>query len=154
MRYICSNCNYIYDESMGDKQENISPWTYFDKLWDYFSCPVCWELGDSFSPIKEEVNYLEAWKPLDFVEKEHFIDIKLQNDILKVQVWNPSHPMWEDHKITEISLYDEYGDIIETVFLNFWEEPKAEFDISFIDEFEVRARCSLHWLWGRKVSRN
>jgi hypothetical protein len=28
------------------------------------------------------------------------------------------------------------------------EDPVAEFDISGLDEFEIRASCSQHWLWG------
>lgn len=153
MRYLCTNCNYIYDEWLWDKEEWIKAWTSFLKLWDYFTCPVCWEYRDSFHEIKDEINYINDDNTSDFMELEHFIDLYLEDDIVEVRVGKYLHPSGEEHRITEISLYDEYGDIVETKFLQVGQEPEVQFDISDIDDFEIRVRCSLHWVWGRKVER-
>ena len=39
--YQCSSCMTIYDETVGDVFNNISPKTAFNKLPDSFSCSVC-----------------------------------------------------------------------------------------------------------------
>lgn len=155
MRYLCTNCNYIYDESIWDKEEEIKAWTKLDNLWDNFSCPVCWELAEEFHEIKEEVNYIDE-NNLLWIEMEHFININIniKNWNLRVDIWKwDFHPSWEEHRISSISLYDEYWDLIEEKFLMVWEEPVVEFDISDLDDFEIRTRCSLHWVWGRKIER-
>ncbi len=151
MRYLCTNCNYIYDESLWDKEENIESGTLFDDLGDYFECPVCGDSKDSFHEIKEEVNYITDENTYDLLELDHFIDIYKEDDLIEVRVWKDLHPSWDEHRITEITLYDEYGDIVETKFLGIWEEPDVQFDISDLDDFEVRVRCSLHGVWGRKI---
>lgn len=154
MRYLCVECNYIYDESLWDETESISPWTKLENLWDFFCCPVCWENSDSFNEIIDEVNYISNQKNTDSIESEHFINYEIVWDNLKVIIWKNIHPSGEDHRITQISLYDEYWDFIEEKFFDVDEHPIADFDISLLDDFEVRARCSLHWVWGRKVSRD
>jgi rubredoxin len=40
-RYICSMCNYIYDESRGEPHRGIKPGTKFEDLPDDYVCPVC-----------------------------------------------------------------------------------------------------------------
>ena len=150
MRYLCTSCNYIFDESIWDKWEWIKPWIKLDNLWDYFVCPVCGDNRDSFQEIIEEINYITGEDTYDFMEIEHFIDIYREDDLIEVRVWKELHPSWEEHRITQISLYDEYGDIVEDKFLQAWEEPEIEFDISNLDDFEVRVRCSLHGVWARK----
>lgn len=153
MRYLCTNCNYIYDESLWEKDDGIEPWTRFDELWDYYVCPVCGECSDIFQEIKEEINYIKNDHTLDFVENEHFIDTEVDWNNLRVTIWKEIHPFWDDHRITEVSLYDEYGDIVESQFLPSWEEPEVDFNISDLDDFEIRVRCSLHGLWWKKVFR-
>lgn len=152
MRYLCTGCNYIYDEDKWDIDDNIKPWTKFEKLWDSYVCPVCWEAPDIFHEILEEINYL--WDiPMDVIEAEHFINIdKLDENNIKVSVgaWE-YHPVWFDHKITSIWLYDEYGDLVYEIFLHEDETPEIEFDISDLDDYEIRVKCSLHWVWGLKV---
>lgn len=152
MRYLCTNCNYIYDEDLGDMEDDVSAWTKFENLWDHYVCPVCGESPDIFHEIQEEINYL--WKiPMDFIEAEHFISIqKLEDDNIKVIVglWE-YHPNWPDHRITSIWLYDEYSDLVYEIFLSEDETPEAEFDISDLDDYEIRVRCSLHGVWGIKV---
>ncbi len=160
MRYLCTNCSYIYDEDLWDLEENIVAWTKFENLWDAYCCPVCSALPDIFHEIKQEINYL--WDiPMDVIEAEHFINIEKilwddnnAQDIIKVNVWKwDYHPSWLEHRITSMWLYDEYWDLVYEIFL--WNEqtPELEFDISSLDDYEIRVRCSLHGVWSRKIER-
>lgn len=38
---LCSKCNYIYDESLGDPDWGILPGTRFEDIPDDWKCPVC-----------------------------------------------------------------------------------------------------------------
>lgn len=40
-RYLCSLCNYVYDEKRGEPHRGIKPGTKFEDLPDDYSCPVC-----------------------------------------------------------------------------------------------------------------
>lgn len=40
-RYLCSMCNYVYDEKRGEPQRGIKPGTKFEDLPDDYVCPVC-----------------------------------------------------------------------------------------------------------------
>lgn len=147
MRYLCTNCSYIYDE--GEWDEVIKQWTRFEKLDYSFVCPVCWEEKDGFQEIIEEINYVSE-DPYDHLEIDHYLEIDKIWDILKVIIGNEIHPMGESHRITSVSLYDEYGELIEEIFLKFDEDPTVEFQFDDLWEFEIRCRCSLHGVWGRK----
>ncbi len=154
MRYLCTWCNYIYDEDRGEIDENIAAWTKFEELWDTFVCPVCWELPEVFHEIKEEINYL--WEiPFDALEAEHFINTEfLWSEKIKITVWKwDSHPVWLEHRISSIWIYDEYWDIVFEKFFADEEDAILEFDISDLDDFEVRTRCTIHWVWGVKIER-
>lgn len=152
MKYICSNCNYIYDESIWDKTEWIKAGSNFWLLWDHYCCPNCYEDRDTFHEVIEEVNYIDINNNIDLIENDHFINVDIKDWNAQVSIWRNIHPSWEDHRITEIILLDEYWDIIETKFLAEEEEPIVDFDITDIDDFEIRTRCSVHWLWWIKIN--
>lgn len=40
-RYLCSLCNYVYDEKRGEPHRGIKPGTKFEDLPDSYVCPVC-----------------------------------------------------------------------------------------------------------------
>ena len=40
-RYLCSLCNYVYDEKRGEPHRGIKPGTRFEDLPDDYVCPVC-----------------------------------------------------------------------------------------------------------------
>jgi len=40
-RYLCSMCNYVYDEKRGEPHHGIKPGTKFEDLPDDYVCPVC-----------------------------------------------------------------------------------------------------------------
>ncbi len=63
-RYICSMCNYIYDEKRGEPHRGIKPGTKFEDLPEDYVCPVCATdpkivlrygnvLKQGFSPLNE-----------------------------------------------------------------------------------------------------
>jgi len=63
-RYICSMCDYIYDEKRGEPHRGIKPGTKFEDLPEDYVCPVCATdpkivlrygnvLKQGFSPLNE-----------------------------------------------------------------------------------------------------
>lgn len=40
-RYVCLECNYVYDPAKGDKKGDIPPGTLFSKLPKTWRCPEC-----------------------------------------------------------------------------------------------------------------
>lgn len=40
-RYVCSMCDYIYDEKRGEPHRGIKPGTKFEDLPEDYVCPVC-----------------------------------------------------------------------------------------------------------------
>ncbi len=142
MKFLCTSCNYIFDNDLGDKEEKIGIWETLDM------CPVCEEY-DSFQWIEEEVNYIND-DNLGALEIDHFPEVEIKWEKLIVTVWNEIHPMWESHRIASVSLYDEYWDLIETKYLELETEATIDFDFDNLDEFEIRIKCSLHGVWGKK----
>jgi rubredoxin len=50
MKYICSNCGYIYDPLVGDGEHGVPPGTEFEQLSDDWVCPVCYQNKSYFDP--------------------------------------------------------------------------------------------------------
>ncbi len=150
MRYLCTNCNYIFDEGLWDRDSEIDAGTSFESLGDYYHCPVCDEGAEAFHEIKEEVNYIDGPHTRDPLEIDHYIEAEVKNGKLRVAIGNEIHPMGDSHSITSIALYDEYWDLVEEKFLPMDEEPVVEFDFDDLWEYEVRCQCSLHGAWGKK----
>lgn len=48
MKYICSNCGYIYDEKEGDSTQSVKPGTKFEDLPSNWVCPICYATKDKF----------------------------------------------------------------------------------------------------------
>ena len=40
-KYKCIPCNYVYDESLGDPENDVKPGTAFEDLPFDWVCPVC-----------------------------------------------------------------------------------------------------------------
>ena len=51
MRYICSNCGYIYDPNIGDPDNGYSAGTSFEDLPEDWICPVCYQAKEYFDPL-------------------------------------------------------------------------------------------------------
>lgn len=56
-KYICSFCNYVYDEKRGEPHRGIKPGTRFEDLPKNYRCPVCAldpKITKSFGIIRSE----------------------------------------------------------------------------------------------------
>ena len=147
MKYLCTKCNYIYDEMIGEVEDWINPWTKFDNLWDNFLCPQCNELSEYFQEITPHVHSLDE-EFMVGIEAEHIPHIaKLDNWFIKIEV---NHPDETSHFVWNIWIYDEYWDLVHEEFIKPWDPAYLEFDISDLDEYEIRVSCSLHWIFGKK----
>lgn len=51
-KYVCNVCGYVYDEDLGDEENNIKANTKFEDLPSDWLCPLCSVGKDEFS--KEE----------------------------------------------------------------------------------------------------
>lgn len=151
MRYLCINCSYIYDEALGDETDGIDAGTCIDQI-DYdVHCPGCDGSFEDFSPIEDEIIYVENRDRMTHAEREHLPRITYKDSQrVEVCIWDEEelHPSGEDHRVTAIYLVDDEWHIIEELFIMIDEDPVAEFDISGLDSFEIRASCSQHWLWS------
>lgn len=149
MKYICTNCGYVFDEALWDEVEEINWWTKIEKL---DCCPSCLEL-DSFFQIKEEVIYI--WENTnDKIEQEHFINIFHKDRKIEVEIWWNSHPMEKEHRLLSIWLFDEYWDLVEEKFLKEEDDTFVIFDDYDLDYLEIRLRCNKHWIFGKKFALN
>jgi rubredoxin len=52
-KFICGDCDYIYDPKKGDPSQNIAPGTAFDDLPDTWECPECGAPKSEFFAIIE-----------------------------------------------------------------------------------------------------
>ena len=48
-KYVCDVCGWVYDEELGDPENDIAPGTKFEDLPDDFECPLCGVGKDTFS---------------------------------------------------------------------------------------------------------
>lgn len=53
-KYICGDCDFIYDPALGDAANGIAPGTPFDKLPDTWTCPECGAPKSDFYPMTGE----------------------------------------------------------------------------------------------------
>ena len=49
MKYVCNICGYVYDEELGDPDNNIEAGTKWEDLPEDFCCPLCGVGKDDFS---------------------------------------------------------------------------------------------------------
>lgn len=142
MKYHCTGCDYIYDELKWEIDEEIAALTFFDDLPSDFFCPHCDTHKDDFVILSPEINIPLDVHHLTQLEAQHFPIYDIKDDILTLEIWQIEHPSEEDHFIYRIALFDESWDMIEEKTFTPWNEPKASFDIEYLDEFEVRVFCS------------
>lgn len=53
-KYICGDCDYIYDPAVGDPANGVAPGTPFDQVPDTWSCPECGAPKSDFFPVAGE----------------------------------------------------------------------------------------------------
>lgn len=49
-KFVCDICGYVYDEALGDPDNNIAPGTKWEDVPEDWECPVCGAPKDQFSP--------------------------------------------------------------------------------------------------------
>jgi rubredoxin len=52
-KYICNDCDFIYDPAEGDPTRGIPPGTAFEDLPEDWTCPECGAAKSEFFPIVE-----------------------------------------------------------------------------------------------------
>lgn len=62
LKYVCTVCDWVYDESVGDPDSGIAPGTPFEDIPDDWICPVCGATKDMFE-LQEEIPADEADHP-------------------------------------------------------------------------------------------
>ena len=51
LKFICTNCGYVYDPANGDVMNHVPPATAFEHLHEGWVCPVCYVTKDQFDPL-------------------------------------------------------------------------------------------------------
>ena len=52
-KWECIACGYIYDEELGDKEENLAPGTRFEDIPDDWCCPACGATKEMYVEMKD-----------------------------------------------------------------------------------------------------
>ena len=51
-KWICTQCDYVYDPALGDSEGGIEPGVAFEDLPDDWECPICGVGKDEFEKVK------------------------------------------------------------------------------------------------------
>ena len=52
-KYMCGDCDYIYDPAKGDPERGVAPGTAFEDIPEDWECPECGVGKDEFFPLEE-----------------------------------------------------------------------------------------------------
>lgn len=151
MKYYCTGCNYVYNEINWEKEEWIAELTKFEDLPSTFECPFCATSIEEFYKLEDEIIYMDWSIKMHSIEAVHYPNMFLENDILKFEIWNIEHPYEKDHFIYKVELYDETNDLIDSVVFWPWVKPEGQFDMDYIDKFQLRIYCSYDWVFSTNL---
>lgn len=154
MKYFCTWCNYFYNEDSWDLEEGIDSFSRFDNLDESFCCPFCWTSKEDFVNFKEEIIYIENPNFMNFLESSHYPIMEIRWDKIFLEIWNIKHPFDDKHYIKKVCIYDDTWDLIEEKIL--WPniEPTLEFNLDYIDDFEIRIFCNIDWVFSTGILKN
>ncbi len=48
-KFVCDICGYVYDEALGDPDNNVAPGTKWEDVPEDWECPVCGAPKDQFT---------------------------------------------------------------------------------------------------------
>lgn len=51
-KYMCMDCEYIYDPDLGDPENGVPPGTPFENVPDTWVCPICQEGKYAFARME------------------------------------------------------------------------------------------------------
>jgi rubredoxin len=147
-KYHCTNCSYVYNPYIGEEEQWIDPWTDFDDIDENWHCPSCNEPKDSFIELMETIHESSNIDDL-FPQEESHIPFYWESDNrLFVRIWSEDEIFVQDdvHFVEYIWIYDDSWDVLDIKdFPN--SDEVTEFEIPDNDDYEVRASCTLHWVW-------
>lgn len=150
MQYQCTNCFYVYDENLWEPDADIEANTSFLDLPDSFYCPNCFSSKEDFISPKEEIIYLDK-DSSTIVEAIHYPKMNIVWDELEFEIWEEPHPVTPEHFIKKVALFDNVGDILEEKKFNSKTKPAWKFDLSYLDEFEIRVYCNHDWVFSTGI---
>ena len=81
--------------------------------------------------------------------EKHIPVVKVEGDVVKVDVGSVAHPMAEEHSIEWVYLQTDKGG--QRKNLNPGQEPKAVFALADEKPVAVYAYCNLHGLWKAEI---
>lgn len=148
LKFHCTNCSYIYNPYFWDPEKEIDPPMDFYDLPETWTCPWCYGVKDDFIEIDSKViepSTIENMLP----EEERHMPFYFERDwSVVVKIWTEDEQFEEseDHFIEFVWIYDEdFIEIDRKDLPDITEE--IIFDIPDCDVYEVRASCSMHWIW-------
>ena len=144
MKYICTNCNFIYDEFLGIPDEWIPENTSFSELTEGFSCPFCFWEKDDFYQIQTEVLYFEDKDNLTSLEYSHYPFYEVIDWNLIITFEEKYLENWDTLK--KLVLLDEYEDIVYEEIMK--DDLSFKYDVSDLDFIEIRVECTKHWFFS------
>lgn len=53
-KYMCGDCDYVYDPAVGDPAHGVPAGTAFEDLPDDWECPDCNATKDDFFPLADD----------------------------------------------------------------------------------------------------
>lgn len=147
LKYLCTNCRYIYNPYMWDEEQEIDAWTDFSLIHEDWFCPVCSWLKDDFIELVDQINI--PWRIDELLpqEEQHTPFYREEWDKLFVRIGTEDEQFVQDdvHFVEYIWIYDEYWEEIDRRDFPDIEE-EIEFELPN-EDYEVRSSCTLHWVW-------
>ncbi|MFW6285589.1 MAG: desulfoferrodoxin [Nanoarchaeota archaeon] len=127
------------------------------KLNEIYKCEVCGNIvkilntGEGELVCCNQPMQIQEENTINTSKEKHVPFIKIQDDIIYIQIGETMHPMEEKHYIEWIEVITD-NDITLKKQLNPNQKPKAEFIIPINSQIlQVRAYCNIHKLWSKTL---
>ena len=96
----------------------------------------------------QKMNLLEPGT-VEASHEKHIPVVKVENNIVKVEIGSVAHPMTEEHSITWVYLQTDKGG--QRKCLNPGDAPEVTFALADEKAVAVYAYCNLHGLWKTEL---
>ncbi|EKE29119.1 MAG: acyl-CoA dehydrogenase protein [uncultured bacterium (gcode 4)] len=149
LKYHCTNCWYVYNPYIWDPEQEAEPGTDFESLNEDWLCPVCAEWKDFFVELAQSVHEISDIEDLLPQEETHVPFYTEEDGKLLVEMWTEDNPFVQDdvHFVEYIGVFDENWDPFEIIDMPNLENWPLVFELPDYEFWELRASCSLHWVW-------
>ena len=121
----------------------------------FFICEHCGnivgKIKDSGVPLVCCGQKMKALEPgvVEASHEKHIPVVKVEGDVVKVDVGSVAHPMAEEHSILWVYLQTDKGGQLK--YLEVGKEPAVSFSVVDEKPVAVYAYCNLHGLWKAEV---